>query len=268
MKHLTGGKLGLNYQANSDMLYYVTISKGYKPGGVNADYRLSSNAKTYETENLWNLDAGLNSSYFNNKVKSRLNLFYGKRKDQQVKSSVVDKRTDGSVEFIDYLTNAAEGTYYGLESQIDYYFVENLHMYTSVGLLKAKFDEYTDPNPTAVDVTGRAPANSPKYQYNVGFDYLFMEAWTFKSNVEGKGSYYFSNRHNAKSDPYALLNASLEYTNGSFTASLWMRNITDEKYYVRGFGSFGNNPSKSYDTELYTQLGAPRTGGLTLSYDF
>ena len=265
---LSGGKVGLNYQADADMLYYVTLSKGYKPGGVNADYRLSVDAKQYETENLWNLDAGLNSSHFDNKIKSRLNLFYGKRKDQQVKSSVVQTRTDGSSEFIDYLTNAAEGSYYGLESQIDYYLVENLHLYTSLGLLKAKFDEYNDPNPTAVDVTGRAPANSPEYQYNVGFDYLFLEAWTFKANVEGKGSYYFSNRHNEKTDSYALLNSSLEYTNGSFTASVWMKNITDEAYFVRGFGSFGNNPSKFYETELYTQLGAPRTGGLTLSYDF
>ena len=265
---LSGGKLGLNYQAASDQLYYVTLSKGYKPGGVNADYRLTADTKQYETENLWNLDAGLNSSHFDNKVKSRLNLFYGKRKDQQVKSSVVQTRTDGSSEFIDYITNAAEGTYYGLESQIDYYLVENLHMYTSLGLLKAKFDEYNDPNPTAVDVTGRAPASSPEYQYNVGFDYLFLEAWTFKANIEGKGSYYFSNRHNEKSDPYALLNASLEYTTGSFTASIWTRNLTDEEYFVRGFGSFGNNPSKFYETELYTQLGSPRTGGLTLSYDF
>ncbi len=265
---LSGGKIGLNYQEQVNRLYYVTLSKGYKPGGVNADYRLSSDAKTYQTENLWNLDAGLNSSHFNNTVKSRLNLFYGKRKDQQVKSSVVDRRADGSTEFIDYLTNAAEGTYYGLESQIDYYPMDDLHLYTSIGLLKAKFDEYNDPNPTSVNVTGRAPANSPEYQYNVGFDYLFLEAWIFKANVEGKGSYYFSNRHNEKSDPYALLNSSLEYTNGSLTASLWVRNIMDKEYYVRGFGSFGNNPSKFYETELYTQLGAPRTAGLTLSYDF
>lgn len=265
---LSGGKLGLNYQDEVDRLYYVTLSKGYKPGGVNSDYRLSSAARKYETENLWNIDAGLNSSHFNNAVKSRLNLFYGKRKDQQVKSSVVQTRTDGSTEFIDYLANAAKGTYYGLESQIDYYPQDALHIYTSLGLLKAKFDEYQDPNPTALDMTGRAPANSPEYQYNVGFDYFFLEAWTFKANVEGKGSYYFSNRHNEKSDPYALLNSSLEYTNGSFSASVWVRNITDEDYYVRGFGSFGNNPSKFYETELYTQLGAPRTAGLTLSYDF
>ena len=113
---LSGGKLGLNYQADTDRLYYVTLSKGYKPGGVNSDYRLTPEAKEYQTENLWNLDAGVNSSHFNNTVKSRLNLFYGKRKDQQVKSSVVQTRTDGSTEFIDYLANAAEGTYYGLES--------------------------------------------------------------------------------------------------------------------------------------------------------
>ncbi|HHO65093.1 MAG TPA: TonB-dependent receptor [Epsilonproteobacteria bacterium] len=265
---LSGGKLGLNYQAEADMLYYVTISKGYKPGGVNSDYRLTSDAKQYETETLWNLDAGLNSSHFDNKVKSRLNLFYGKRKDQQVKSSVVQTRSDGSTEFIDYLANAAEGTYYGLESQIDYFPMEGLHLFTSLGFLKAKFDEYNDPNPGTIDVNGRAPANSPEYQYNVGFDYMFLDAWTFKANVEGKGSYYFSNRHNEKSDPYALLNASLEYTTGSFTASIWTRNLTDEEYFVRGFGSFGNNPSKFYETELYTQLGAPRTAGLTLSYDF
>jgi len=265
---LSGGKLGLNYQAETNRFYYVTLSKGYKPGGVNSDYRLTPEAREYQTENLWNLDAGVNSSHFNNTVKSRLNLFYGKRKDQQVKSSVVETRTDGSTEFIDYLANAAEGTYYGLESQIDYYPQDALHLYTSLGLLKAKFDEYKDPNPTAVDVTGRAPANSPEYQYNIGFDYFFLEAWTFKANVEGRGSYYFSNRHDEKSDAYALLNSSLEYTNGSFTASVWVRNITDEEYSVRGFGSFGNNPSKFYETELYTQLGAPRTGGLTLSYDF
>lgn len=265
---LSGGKIGLNYQADANRLYYVTLSKGYKPGGVNSDYRLTPEAKEYQTENLWNLDAGVNSSHFNNTLKSRLNFFYGKRKDQQVKSSVTNVREDNSVEWIDYLANAAEGTYYGLESQIDYYPQDALHLYASLGLLKAEFDEYEDPNPLAIDMTGRTPANSPEYQYNIGFAYFFLEAWTFKTNVEGKGSYYFSNRHNEKADSYALLNSSLEYSNGSFTASVWVRNITDEEYYVRGFGDFGNNPSKLYETEFYGQLSVPRTAGLTLSYDF
>ena len=44
--------------------------------------------------------------------------------------------------------------------------------------------------------------------------------------------------------------------------------IADEEYQVRGFGSFGNNPGNGYTTELYTQQGAPRTAGLTVTYDF
>jgi hypothetical protein len=214
------------------------------------------------------LEAGINSSHFNNQLKSRFNIFYGKRKDQQVKSSVVTPRQDGSTSFVDYLANAAEGTYYGLESQLDWYPNQDLHIFTSLGLLRATFDEYIDPNPTAIDVNGRTPAQSPAYQYNVGFDYIFAEGWIFKTNIEGKGSYYFSNRHNEKADAYTLVNSSLEYTNGSWSVVAWVRNLADTEYQTRGFGTFGNNPGNGYVTELYTQLGTPRTAGVTLSYDF
>ncbi|WP_309497535.1 TonB-dependent receptor domain-containing protein [Sulfurovum sp.] len=265
---LVGGKVGLNYQEAANRLYYVSLSKGYKPGGVNADNALPNGARQYDTEDLWNLEGGLNSSHFENTLTSRLNIFYGKRRDQQVKSSLVLPRPDGSTDFIDYLTNAAKGNYYGLESQLDYYPTDSLHLYSSIGLLQAEFDEYTDPNPSAIDMNGRTPAHSPEYQYNIGLDYAFAGAWIFKANVEGKGSYYFSNRHNEESDSYALLNSSLEYTHGNWGAVVWARNITDEDYQVRGFGSFGNNPGNGYATELYTQLGAPRTVGVTLTYDF
>ena len=116
-------------------------------------------------------------------------------------------------------------------------------------------------------MTGPAPAQSPKYQYNVGFDYSFLENWRFKANVEGMGSYYFSNTHDQKSDPYSLLNSSLEYMYGDFGVTLWGRNLTDKEYNVRGF-YFGNDPSKYYEAELYTQKGTTRTFGLTLTYDF
>jgi len=265
---LVGGKLGLNYQAAQNQLYYAYISKGYKPGGVNADNTLSPEAKEYKTENLWNLEAGINSNHFDNTLINRFNVFYGKRKDQQVKSSVVNVREDGSTSFVDYLANAAEGTYYGIESQLDWYPNESLHLFSSIGLLHAEFDEYNDPNPSAVDVNGRAPAQAPRYQYNVGFDVTLFDGFIFKTNVEGKGSYYFSNRHNEKADAYTLVNSSLEYTNGSWSVVAWVRNIADTEYYTRGFGSFGNNPGNGYETELYTQLGAPRTAGVTVSYDF
>jgi len=99
-------------------------------------------------------------------------------------------------------------------------------------------------------------------------NYIVTDAWIVKTNVEGRGSYYFSNRHNEKADSSTIANASLEYMHNGLTAALWVRNITDEETQVRGFGSFGNNPANGWETELYTQQGAPRTIGLTVSYDF
>lgn len=267
-ENLFGGKIGLKYQQDSSHLYYVSLSKGYKPGGVNADNNVpSAEYKEYQTETLWNIDAGLNANYFENTLISRLNFFYGKRKDQQV--SIYDAYT--LQEWSDFLTNAAEGHYYGLEAQLDYYPNDAVHFYGSLGLLKSKFDEYAEyddqGNLVSSFLEGRAPAHAPEYQYNIGLNYRFVENWTFKANAEGKGSYYFSNTHNEKSTSYTLFNSSLEYTYDNWTATLWAKNITDEDYYVRGFYWY-QDPSIGYAESRYTQFGAPRTVGFTVAYDF
>jgi iron complex outermembrane receptor protein len=265
---LWGGKWGFNYQESPNLLYYSYLSKGYKAGGVNSDPTLISEAKSYDTESLWSLELGINSNHFEDTLINRLNLFYGKRADQQVQSSVVTPREDGSTNFVGYLANAGQSHYYGLESQLDWYPNAWVHLYSSVGLLYASFDRYEDPNPLALDMRGRTPAHSPEYQYLLGIDMTFWEGWIWKANIESKGEYYFSNRHHAKSDPYTLLHSSLEYTVGSWSVVAWMRNITNEAYETRGFGSFGNNPAKGYRVEEYTQQGLPRRAGVTLSYDF
>jgi hypothetical protein len=204
---------------------------------------------------------------------SRLNFFYGKRDDQQVKSSNTRLRANGSTDFIDFTSNAAKGSYYGLESELNYYPTDVLHLFTSVGLLKAEFDSFNEPNPVYASLTGRAPAQSPSYQFYVGGDVMLSDTLTVKANIEGRGAAYYSDRQLAsqpayKAEAYKLINSSLEYTNNDWTAILWARNIADEDYTTRGFGSFGNNPGNGYITELYTQQGMPRTFGVTVSRDF
>ena len=79
--------------------------------------------------------------------------------------------------------------------------------------------------------------------------------------VEGKDAYYFSDRHSEQSDDYNLLHASLGWEQESWRVVLWGRNLTDEDYTVRGFGSFGNDPRNGYVTEPYYQFGEPRMYG-------
>ena len=138
-------------------------------------------------------------------LKSRLNIFYAKRKDQQIETSVQD-----GASFSEYLSNAAKGHNYGLESEIDFYPTDTLHLYSNIGLLQTEFDEYNNPNPD-VDLEGRDQAQSPNYQYNIGLDYNFASNWTINTNVEGKGDYYFSESSNEKLKGYHIFNAALGY---------------------------------------------------------
>ena len=47
-----------------------------------------------------------------------------------------------------------------------------------------------------------------------------------------------------------------------------LRNLTDEDVQTRGFGGFGNDPRKLYETEAYYQLGEPRVYGIDVRYEF
>ena len=267
---LYGGKLGLEYELTADHLSHATISRGYKAGGVNTDGTLPKSLLDYGTEYLWNFEVGVNSFFLEDKLSTRLSVFYAKRKDQQVKSSIVTHRDDGSSEFTGYFGNAASGHNLGLEAEINWKINSKLTLSSSIGLLEAKFDEYNDPESAknGVDLAKRDQAHAPNYQYDFGADYAFSENLTAGINLQGKDSFYFSDRHDAKAKSYNLLNASITHKKKNWSTTLWGRNLLDKDYDVRGFGSFGNNPGNGYVTETYTQKGEPRTFGLTVSYDF
>ncbi len=267
---LHGGKLGIEYELNANHMSHASISRGYKAGGVNADGTLPQYLLDFGTEYLWNFELGMNSAWLDDALATRISLFYAKRTDQQVNSSIVTLNSGGSSNFTDYIGNAAKGKNYGLEAELDWEISTNWRLRTSLGLLKAVFDEYDDPQSLAngLDLTGRDQAQAPSYQYAIGVEYLINSNITAGFNVEGKDGFYFSDRHNARASAYDLLNANVAYTQGNWTATLWGRNLLDKDYDVRGFGSFGNNPGNGYAVETYTQKGEPRVVGITVAYDY
>ena len=265
---LFGGKLGLSHQYNTKHNTYITLSKGYKAGGVNADSDLPNNRLSFDTETLWNLETGLNSSLLNGDLKTRIALFYAKRLDQQVNSST---QKVGSPDFTIYLDNAATGESYGLEAEADWFANDDLRVLASLGLLQANFLDYTyvDPNNTTstISLNGRDQAHAPSYQFSLGMEYAIDNNWLVSANIEGKDKFYFSNSNNQTSKAYTLLNASLEYANKNWTLNIWGRNLADTEYATRGF-YFGIDPRTSYADALYTQQGEPRKVGVTLTYDY
>ncbi|HEC72852.1 MAG TPA: TonB-dependent receptor [Methylophaga aminisulfidivorans] len=265
-----GGKLGLEYQLNDDHMAFTTLSRGYKAGGINVEPRISDNLRSFDTESLWNLEAGLKSFWLDGDLVTSVTAFYTRRSNAQIKSSISVPKTSGSgTDFVDYFVNADRVRNIGLEAELNWSINEKYRVIASLGLLDAKLEDYENPEllEEGTKLSGRRIAHAPAYQFNLGGEYYFAKGWTFKANMEGKDEFYYSNSHNAKSHSYVLYNASIEYKKDEWKVTLWGRNLFDKDYSTRGF-YFGIDPSKSYAEEAYTQYGDPRVVGLTLSYDY
>ncbi len=256
---LYGGKLGIEYKLRDNHLTHATLSRGYKAGGVNAAGELTDDEVGFDTEYLWNFEVGVNSLLMDGKLNTRVSAFYARREDQQISDSKVIPREDGSTSFVGFISNEGKGINYGLEAELNWQVNDKLQLNSSLGLLEARFDNRLD---------GRDQAHAPSYQFSLGADYKITPRLTAGIAIQGKDSFFFSDRHNEKAESYEVVNANLSYKRKNVTTTLWGRNLFDEDYDVRGFGSFGNNPGNGYITERYTQKGEPRVFGINVKVDF
>ena len=278
-KDLWGGRVALEYQFDDNRMAYGEISRGYRANGINAailasmgsseDPAIADQLETlqqFDEEYLVNYELGLKGKLLADTLQARLALFYMDREDQQVKGSLVIPRPDGSTAFIDYTSNAAQGNNYGMELELNWLASDRLELFANIGLLHTEFERYIDSDGN--DLSGRDQAQAPNYQYAVGGHYDIGNGFYLRLDVEGRDSAYFSDRHDLKSPSYDLLNMRLGYAAQQWSVALWARNLTDEDYYVRGFGTFGNDPRKEYAVEPYYQYGEPRVVGVSTRFTF
>ena len=261
---LWGGRLALQYQVTANQMIYGLVSRGYKAGGVNSDSSLSAEDREFDTELMWNFEAGIKGRWLDDRLQTQVAAFYQKRDDIQIKQSLVQSRDDSNAsDFTDYFGNAASGANYGVEVEFNWLATESLAWFGSLGLLSAEYDI-----PLSMDLDSRQQAHAPDYQFAVGGSYQVSDILSISIDVEGKDKFYLSSSHNEQSESYELINARLNYALGDWDLSLWGRNLTNKDVIVRGFGGFGNDPRKDYATEPYYQFGEPRMFGVSGQYDF
>ena len=261
---LWGGRAALTFTPGGNWQGYVSVARGYKAGGFNTDGTLDADLREFDSEDLIELEAGIKGR--SGALGYQIAAFYDRRRDQQVKSSIVRVRADGSTEFIDFNGNAAKGTNSGVEVSFDWQVNENFELFGTLGLLDAEFDSFI--NEVGDDLSGRAQAHAPDYTAHFG-GRLLAGDWTLQLDTSLKDSYFFSDGHNVDGNSdYALINGSVNWQRDRLGVRLWGRNLTDEDYAVRAFGSFGNDPRKDYATEPYFQWGEPRMIGVTATLGF
>lgn len=271
--NLWGGKLSLSRDSERFGHFYAAVSRGYRAGGVNAgilafprdsaiNMRSLDEFAFFDEELLYNFEIGHKGSFADGRLQSALTLFYMDRSEQQVGGSLVIPRQDGSTAFVDFTDNAASGHNLGLEWELRARATQRLESYLNIGLLRARFDDYV--NADGRDLEDREQAHAPGYQFALGASYDIGHGLRAEVQYEGRDGFYFSDRHDARAPGFQLLHLRLEWQSARWTAALWARNLLDEDYFVRGFGSFGNDPRKGYITEEYRQFGDPRQLGLSV----
>jgi iron complex outermembrane receptor protein len=114
------------------------------------------------------------------------------------------------------------------------------------------------------DVSGNDTPNAPELTASIGASYTlqFGESGQarFSALYSYNDGYVFEPDNIAREDGYELLNASLELRPVSkYGVELWVRNLTDTDYAVQKLTT---------STGTTIALGAPRTYGVNLKFDF
>ncbi len=263
---MVGGKIALQYTAGNHF-WYGSISRGYKGAGINPDQRVSEEKRFFDAEYNWNYEIGVKGPLLTPDIMMRAAVFHMQRDNTQVNDFDVRVRDDGTPEFVDIIDNADVGTNQGAELELSWQVTPDWQLNTSLGYLDATFEGYTTADGAQVDTQRQAQA--PEFTANVFSEVAIFSDVLWRLDVDFKDEYRFSDGHDVTAPATTLVNTEVALLNGDWTTTLWVQNLFEKTYYVRGFGGFSNDPRDLYAfDEPYYQLGDGRQFGITVHYTF
>jgi outer membrane receptor protein involved in Fe transport len=265
---MAGGELAFTWRFADRWSSYARAARGYKAGGFNialagVDFgdvdNLTPQEIDFGAESLTSIELGVRGRTANGRVTADVSIFTAERDDQQIKVPLQLRRGDPA-SFLFVTANAERGTHRGLEANVDWAATDRLTVSAALGRLDAEIDDFS----LFPAIEGREPAHAPSYTYAVGAQIRAPSGWWGRVDVTGMDEFFFDYGHEQQSASYSVTNFKVGREWDAWRFTLWVRNLLDEEYFVRGF-YFGNEPPDFAD-ERYTRLGDPRHAGVTLEY--
>lgn len=272
--------LSLNYDFDSNTVFYGRYAEGSKSGGYNLDFvnNLQLEALTFEPEKSKNIEFGVKGFSDDNRFRYSVTLFKTTYDDYQ-QSQFIDVSSGGESATIIAISNAAEASTQGLEAEFSGDISDTLSYSLAFGLLDAKFDYFPNGGTaSAPDVTGNRLPESAERQASFALDYI-----TDMSDMSGEFfahvdvSYtgdMFTTNNNVRIRALSLggevpfgylpsrtsVNARIGIDFDNWSASLWVRNAFDRDSVVFSRREFFNGINEGWN--------APRTFGVEATYRF
>lgn len=257
---MVGANISLTQHFSPQRSAYVTVSQGYKAGGVNTGLAIADEAlRDFDTETVINTEIGYQANTFDNTLSTHIALFHMNRSQPQFEGY-----TYVGNNYVYYTENFDSATNSGLEADLKWQMTPKWQLFSTLGLLNTNVKGTSASG--AFSISNRDQAHAPNYQATIGTHYRHPTGYFARLEATAVDAFYFDTSHSQKSQPYQLANARLGYQTKQWEVALWAKNLTDERYATRGY-YFENEPTYSI-TEQYIRLGNPRQIGLTASMNF
>jgi len=178
----TTGRVGLKYFASEDEMYYVTVSKGYKAGGINLDPRLPD----YDPETNRMVELGLKSTLAGGRLRINGAIFHSDYEGMQL-SALTAVGTPPAL--LPNTLNAAPAEIYGAELELTGV-VNALDWNLGVSWLHAEFTEDgvltdSETNTNRTVWAGSSVPFAPELTATAGIQYEFrLGSWTLTPRVQ------------------------------------------------------------------------------------
>ena len=274
----------LSYAINDATTAYLRYAEGFKSGGFNGEAQtVAETLRPYRSETVRSIEAGIKGVWLDNRLRAAAAVFQNDHKDMQLSVFTAEGAAGSSVR------NAGEAKIRGFEMEGSLQVTDGLRLAAGYGYLDPEHDQFLDCGGT-VDVAGnRAFPHAPEHSFNASLDArlargrwgelaLLLDYSRFSEHA--LYPYPIVPDANPACAPsalapatevgdYGLANARLILggvdlgSTTSMTATLWVKNLGDEKYRANML-DFG--PGFASLTTAY--YGLPRTYGISLALNW
>ncbi len=252
-------RIAIENQLNEDLMWYGSITTGFKSGGWNARSTSAGSLQPFAAEEVTNFELGLRSEWMDNSLRVNLTAFKADVENFQLPSGFVNDA--GAIEFL--TRNFADLDTQGLEAEVLWLPTEGLTLFANAGLLDS---EYSNLDPSIIvqqdncrtnglqcaqgivnpvgDIAD--PVRAPEYQLTIGgwYDFRLGNSMILTPSVSvtdyGEHNVGTAGEDVGLIDGYTLLNGSLtlQHEPGDWQLSLECDNCTDRLQVVSVLAGF------------------------------
>lgn len=217
----------LKKDITQDMSAYATVGRGFRSGGFNpyADTVTLGVDREYAPETSTNYEVGLKTRWLEGALTANAAAFYTDYRNQQFFFiSVTPIARD--------IYTIDKTTIKGVELEVNYQLARQLAVNASIGSSDSEIKRFQGSD----QFNGNQSPNSYKYTANASVQYTPQLTENYAGLVyfdwERRGTINFDVQNQYNVGPKDTFNGRLGVTRGNYQASLYVRNITDERFPV------------------------------------